>query len=190
MLFRSRGFDPWIGKIPWRTNWQPSPVFLPGKSPQTEEPGGLQPMGLQRVGHHLVERATGRRVGQEGGQPGRQQAQTSGGILPRNQAVGPPQKSDHSGSNKGRWRLPPTGASASVSMATPLPGQSGDSELPTATPWQPAPPEGGPWPSGAEEKLRPGEGPHPAPCPPNSPTRGPRRSTHHSVESAGVDLGR
>lgn len=102
----------------------------------------------------------------------------------------PPQKSDHSGSNKGRWRLPPTGASASVSMATPLPGQSGDSELPTATPWQPAPPEGGPWPSGAEGKLRPGEGPHPAPCPPNSPTRGPPRSTHHSVESAGVDLGR
>ena len=27
------------------------PVFLPGESPWTEEPGGLQPMGLQRVGH-------------------------------------------------------------------------------------------------------------------------------------------
>ena len=24
-------FDPWVGKIPWRRKWQPSPVFLPGK---------------------------------------------------------------------------------------------------------------------------------------------------------------
>ena len=30
---------------------QPSPVFLSGESPWTEEPGGLQPMGLQRVRH-------------------------------------------------------------------------------------------------------------------------------------------
>ena len=27
---RSR-FDPWVGKIPWRRKWQPTPVFLPGK---------------------------------------------------------------------------------------------------------------------------------------------------------------
>ena len=26
------GFDPWVGKIPWRRKWQPAPVFLPGKS--------------------------------------------------------------------------------------------------------------------------------------------------------------
>ena len=25
-------FDPWVGKIPWRREWQPTPVFLPGKS--------------------------------------------------------------------------------------------------------------------------------------------------------------
>ena len=24
--------DPWVGKIPWRKKWQPSPVFLPGES--------------------------------------------------------------------------------------------------------------------------------------------------------------
>ena len=23
------GFDPWVGKIPWRRKWQPTPVFLP-----------------------------------------------------------------------------------------------------------------------------------------------------------------
>ena len=31
--------------------WQPTPVFLPGESPWTEEPGGLQSTGLQRVRH-------------------------------------------------------------------------------------------------------------------------------------------
>ena len=40
---------PWVGKIPWRRAWPPTPVFLPGESPWTEEPGGLQSMGLQRV---------------------------------------------------------------------------------------------------------------------------------------------
>ena len=24
-------FDPWVGKVPWRKKWQPTPVFLPGK---------------------------------------------------------------------------------------------------------------------------------------------------------------
>ena len=45
------GFDPWVGKVPWRRAWQRTPVFLPGESPWTEEPGRLQSMGLQRVGH-------------------------------------------------------------------------------------------------------------------------------------------
>ena len=26
-----RGFDPWVGKIPWRRAWQPTPVFFPGE---------------------------------------------------------------------------------------------------------------------------------------------------------------
>ena len=46
------GFDPWVGKIPWRRAWQPTPVFLLGESPWTEEPGGLQSMGSQRVRHN------------------------------------------------------------------------------------------------------------------------------------------
>ena len=48
------GFDPWDGKIPWRRAWQPTPVFLPGESPRTEKPGGLQSIGLQRVRHDWV----------------------------------------------------------------------------------------------------------------------------------------
>ena len=44
---KRRGFDPWVGKIPWRRAWQPTPVLLPGESPWTEEPGGLQFVGSQ-----------------------------------------------------------------------------------------------------------------------------------------------
>ena len=29
---RRCGFDPWVGKIPWKRKWKPPPVFLPGKS--------------------------------------------------------------------------------------------------------------------------------------------------------------
>ena len=36
---RDWGFDPWVGKMPWRRKWKPTSVFLPGKSPWTEEPG-------------------------------------------------------------------------------------------------------------------------------------------------------
>ena len=34
-------FNPWVGKIPWRRAWQTTPVFLPGESSWTEEPGRL-----------------------------------------------------------------------------------------------------------------------------------------------------
>ena len=37
---------------PLEEGMQPTPVFLPGESPWTEEPGGLQSMGSQRAGHN------------------------------------------------------------------------------------------------------------------------------------------
>ena len=42
------GFDPWVGKIPWRMARQPTPVFSPGKIPWTEEPGRLKTIELQK----------------------------------------------------------------------------------------------------------------------------------------------
>ena len=30
--YNRRVFDPWVRKIPWRRAWQPTPVFLCGKS--------------------------------------------------------------------------------------------------------------------------------------------------------------
>ena len=40
------GFDPWIGKIPWRRAWRSTPVFLPGES----HVYGRYSIRLQRVG--------------------------------------------------------------------------------------------------------------------------------------------
>ena len=37
-----RGFAPWVRKIPWRKAQQLIPVFLPGETQWTEEPGKLQ----------------------------------------------------------------------------------------------------------------------------------------------------
>ena len=45
------GFSLWVGKIPWRRKWQPTPVLLPGKSHgQRSLVGYIQSMGSQRVG--------------------------------------------------------------------------------------------------------------------------------------------
>ena len=33
--------DTWVQSLGWRRAWQPTPVFLPGKFPWTEELGGL-----------------------------------------------------------------------------------------------------------------------------------------------------
>ena len=42
---KRKGFDPWVGKIPWRRKWKPTLVYLLGESPWTEEPGMLQSTG-------------------------------------------------------------------------------------------------------------------------------------------------
>ena len=47
---RRRGFYPWVGKIPWRRKWQPTPVFLPGKSHGQRGLVGYSPWG-HRVTH-------------------------------------------------------------------------------------------------------------------------------------------
>ena len=40
---KRRGLDPWVGKIPWSRNWQPTPVFLPGKSHGKRSLAGYSP---------------------------------------------------------------------------------------------------------------------------------------------------
>ena len=60
-----------VRKIPWRGKWQPTPVFLLGKS-QTEEPGGLQSMGSQRVRDDLVTKPPPPKNWKQAGQNGTQ----------------------------------------------------------------------------------------------------------------------
>ena len=39
------GFDPCVGKIPWRRKWQPTAVFLPGESHGWRSLAGYSPWG-------------------------------------------------------------------------------------------------------------------------------------------------
>ena len=39
--------DPQVGKIPWRREWQPTPVLLPGESQGPRSLVGYSPGGLQ-----------------------------------------------------------------------------------------------------------------------------------------------
>ena len=38
-------FSPWFGTIPWRREWQPAPVFLPGESHRQRSLAGYSPWG-------------------------------------------------------------------------------------------------------------------------------------------------
>ena len=42
---KRRGFDPWVGKMPWRRSWQTTAVFLPGETHQQRSLVGYSPWG-------------------------------------------------------------------------------------------------------------------------------------------------
>ena len=44
-----REFDPWVGKIPWRRPWQPTPVFLPGEARGQRSLVGYSPWGRKEL---------------------------------------------------------------------------------------------------------------------------------------------
>ena len=51
--WRRLGCDPWVRKSPWRRKWQPTPVFLPGKSHGQGSLAGYSLWG-RRVRHDLA----------------------------------------------------------------------------------------------------------------------------------------
>ena len=57
---KRHGFDPWVGKIPWKRAWQPTPVSLPGESHGQRILAGYSSWGrknqiwLKRLNTHLV----------------------------------------------------------------------------------------------------------------------------------------
>ena len=56
LLFQCRRcrFQSWVGKIPWRREWQPTPVLLHGKSHGQRSLTGYSPWGCKRVRHDLA----------------------------------------------------------------------------------------------------------------------------------------
>ena len=53
---KRREFHPWVGKIPWKRAWQPTPVFLPGESLGQRSLVGSNPWG-HRVIHNCSDLA-------------------------------------------------------------------------------------------------------------------------------------
>jgi len=51
---RRHRFHPWVRKIPQRRKWQPTPVFLPGKSHGQRSLAGCIVHGVTRVGHDFA----------------------------------------------------------------------------------------------------------------------------------------
>ena len=50
---KRRGFSPWVGKIPWRRAWQPTPVCLPGESHGQRSLAGSSPWSCKES--HMTE---------------------------------------------------------------------------------------------------------------------------------------
>ena len=42
-------FNPWVRKIPWRREWQPATVFLPGDSHRQRSLEGYSPQGCKEL---------------------------------------------------------------------------------------------------------------------------------------------
>ena len=55
---RKLRLDPWVRKIPWKRKWQPTPVFLPGKSYGKRSLVSYSPWGCKRVKHNLMTTTT------------------------------------------------------------------------------------------------------------------------------------
>ena len=51
---RRPSFDPWVRKIPWRGEWLPTPVLLPGESHEQRSLAGYSLWGFQRVKKNWV----------------------------------------------------------------------------------------------------------------------------------------
>ena len=46
-IYKKRGFDAWVGKIPWKRAWQPTPAFLPGEFHEQRSLADYSPWGCK-----------------------------------------------------------------------------------------------------------------------------------------------
>ena len=45
---KKRKFNPWVGKIPWRKKWQPTPIFLPWRFHEERSLADYSPWGCKK----------------------------------------------------------------------------------------------------------------------------------------------
>ena len=53
------GFEPWVGKVPWRRKWHPTPVFFQGQSHRWKSLAGYSLEGhkeLNMTEHSCMQR--------------------------------------------------------------------------------------------------------------------------------------
>ena len=48
------GFDPWVGKIPWKRKWQSTPIFLPRKFHGQRSLAGYSPVSVMPSNHLIL----------------------------------------------------------------------------------------------------------------------------------------
>ena len=56
LAVQETGFDPWVGKTPWRREWQPTPVFLAREFHGQRSLTGYSPWSQKELG--MTERLT------------------------------------------------------------------------------------------------------------------------------------
>ena len=49
LQYRRPEFNSWVGKIPWRREWQPTPLFLPGESHGQRSLADYSPWGHKEL---------------------------------------------------------------------------------------------------------------------------------------------
>ena len=54
---RDIGFNPWVGKIPWKRKWRPTPVFFPGQTRVQRSLVGYSPWALSVRRDFVIEHA-------------------------------------------------------------------------------------------------------------------------------------
>ena len=58
LQYRRPGFEPRVGKIPWRREWLPTPMFLPGESHGQRSLAGYSSWGCKDVRHNWMTKHT------------------------------------------------------------------------------------------------------------------------------------
>ena len=78
--YKRRGFDPWVGKIPWSRKWQPNSSILAWRIPWTEEPSQAASITSRLLGPFTYKLFLNKHMAQNKVQMARKQERGGQGI--------------------------------------------------------------------------------------------------------------